>query len=34
MNKNWERDQIDRLVLLQQNKISELKNHIESNSTK
>ena len=34
MNKNWERDQIDRLVLLQQNKIRELKNHIESNSTK
>ena len=34
MNKNWERDQIDRLVLLQQNKITELKNHIESNSTK
>ncbi|NRT13357.1 2TM domain-containing protein [Flavobacterium sp. 14A] len=34
MNKNWERDQIDRLVLLQQNKITELKDHVENTSNK
>lgn len=28
MNKNWEREQIDRLVALQEKKISELSNHI------
>ncbi|MEN9908014.1 MAG: hypothetical protein RLZZ540_1163 [Bacteroidota bacterium] len=28
MNKNWEREQIDRLVALQEKKIEELKNHI------
>ncbi|MEZ7499989.1 2TM domain-containing protein [Flavobacterium sp. Arc3] len=28
MNKNWERDQIDRLVALQQNKIAELQSQI------
>jgi hypothetical protein len=28
MNKNWEREQIDRLVLLQKNKIAELKTQI------
>jgi protein-S-isoprenylcysteine O-methyltransferase Ste14 len=28
MNKNWERDQIDRLVALQQKKITELETHI------
>ena len=30
MNKNWERDQIDRLVALQQKKIEQLKLKIES----
>ncbi|MBE0392608.1 membrane protein YdbS with pleckstrin-like domain [Flavobacterium sp. 7E] len=29
MNKNWEREQIDRLVTLQQNKINELQDQIE-----
>lgn len=33
MDKNWERDQIDRLVALQQKKISQLKHQIE-NKTK
>ncbi|MBA0884618.1 2TM domain-containing protein [Flavobacterium undicola] len=28
MNKNWEREQIDRLVALQEKKIAELSNHI------
>jgi hypothetical protein len=30
MNKNWERDQIDRLVALQQKKLAELQTQIES----
>ena len=34
MNKNWEREQIDRLMALQQKKISELQNRINENSTK
>lgn len=35
MNKNWEREQIDRLVDLQQKKIDELKEHLnEENPTK
>lgn len=35
MNKNWEREQIDRLIALQQKKISELeKQIIEDNPTK
>lgn len=29
MNKNWERDQIDRLVALQQKKISQLEHQVE-----
>lgn len=32
MNKNWERDQIDRLVALQQKKISQLERKIENDS--
>ncbi|OOV25519.1 hypothetical protein BXU11_15630 [Flavobacterium sp. LM5] len=32
MNKNWERDQIDRLVALQQKKISQLERQIENES--
>ncbi len=28
MNKNWERDQIDRLVALQKNKLAELQTQI------
>jgi hypothetical protein len=32
MNKNWERDQIDRLVALQQKKIAELEKHIVENT--
>ena len=34
MNKNWERDQIDKLVAKQQQKIEQLHNQIEENSTK
>ncbi|HQE33174.1 hypothetical protein C3L50_07160 [Flavobacterium alvei] len=34
MNKNWERDQIDKLVAKQQQKIVQLHNQIEENSTK
>lgn len=34
MNKNWEREQISRLVALQQKKISEFKTQIEEESTK
>ena len=34
MNKNWERDQIDRLVALQQKKIEQLKSKIEGTNTK
>ncbi|OOG71828.1 2TM domain-containing protein [Flavobacterium sp. A45] len=33
MNKNWERDQIDRLVALQQKKIEQLKSKIEENNS-
>ncbi|MGL2992521.1 2TM domain-containing protein [Flavobacterium sp. TSSA_36] len=32
MNKNWERDQIDRLVALQQKKISQLEREMENDS--
>lgn len=32
MNKNWEREQIDRLVALQEKKIEELKNHLNEES--
>ena len=34
MNKNWERDQIDRLVGKQKQKIDQLQNQIEEDSTK
>ena len=34
MNKNWERDQIDRLVALQQKKIEQLKSKIEETNSK
>jgi hypothetical protein len=34
MNKNWERDQIDRLVLKQQQKVEQLQNQIENDSIK
>ena len=34
MNKNWERDQIDRLVALQQKKITQLQSKIEDNNSK
>lgn len=34
MNKNWERDQIDRLVIKQQQKLEQLQNQIEEISTK
>jgi hypothetical protein len=32
MDKNWERDQIDRLVALQQKKITQLERQIEKES--
>ena len=32
MNKNWEREQIDRLVALQQKRISQLESRIEENT--
>ncbi|WP_348799731.1 2TM domain-containing protein [Flavobacterium adhaerens] len=34
MNKSWERDQIDRLVALQQKKIAQLQSKIEENNPK
>jgi len=34
MNKNWERDQINRLVALQQKKIAQLQLKIEDNNSK
>jgi hypothetical protein len=34
MNKNWERDQIDRLVALQQKKIAELETNITEDTSK
>jgi amino acid permease len=34
MNKNWEREQIDRLVAKQQKKIEQLQNQIEEDSSK
>ncbi|MGO4817857.1 2TM domain-containing protein [Flavobacterium sp. W22_SRS_FP1] len=34
MNKNWEREQIDRLVALQQKKIEELEMHITEDTSK
>ncbi len=34
MNKNWERDQIDRLVAKQKQKIAQLQNQIEEGSSK
>lgn len=34
MNKNWERDQIDRLVALQQKKIEELQSQISDGTPK
>jgi sensor histidine kinase YesM len=34
MNKNWERDQIDRLIALQQKKIEQLKTKIEETNSK
>lgn len=34
MNKNWEREQIDRLVALQQKKITELETHIIEDTSK
>ncbi|TDE02901.1 2TM domain-containing protein [Flavobacterium hiemivividum] len=34
MNKNWERDQIDRLVALQAKKIAELQSNIEEEPSK
>jgi cell division protein FtsW (lipid II flippase) len=34
MNKNWERDQIDRLVALQQKKIAQLESKMEENIKK
>jgi amino acid permease len=34
MNKNWERDQIDKLVAKQQKKIEQLQNQVEDDSTK
>ena len=34
MNKNWERDQIDRLVALQQKKIEELQSQINDGTPK
>lgn len=34
MNKNWEREQIDRLVALQQKKIAELETHIIEDTSK
>jgi cell division protein FtsW (lipid II flippase) len=34
MNKYWERDQIDRLVALQQKKIAQLESKIEENAKK
>jgi Zn-dependent protease with chaperone function len=34
MNKSWERDQIDRLVALQQKKIAQLQSKIEEDNSK
>jgi amino acid transporter len=34
MNKNWEREQIDRLVALQQKRINQLQTQIEKDSSK
>lgn len=34
MNKTWERDQIDRLVALQQKKLAQLQSKIEDNNSK
>ena len=34
MNKNWEREQIDRLVALQKKKIAELESHIIEDTSK
>jgi len=34
MNKSWERDQIDRLVALQQKKIAQLQSKIDENNPK
>ena len=34
MNKNWEREQIDRLVALQAKKIAELQSNIEDDTAK
>lgn len=34
MNKSWERDQIDRLVALQQKKIEQLQSKVEQNNSK
>ena len=34
MNKNWEREQIDKLVTKQQNKMNQLQNQIEEHSSK
>ena len=34
MNKNWERNQIDRLIVKQQEKIHQLQNQIEEESSK
>jgi len=34
MNKNWERDQIERLVALQQKKIEQLKSKIDNTNSK
>lgn len=33
MNKNWEREQINRLMTMQEKKIEQLKNEIENKST-
>ena len=30
MNKNWEREQINRLVAMQENKIEKLKNEVDN----
>jgi hypothetical protein len=34
MNKNWEREQIDKLMLRQANKIEKLKNDLENSNSK
>jgi cell division protein FtsW (lipid II flippase) len=34
MDKNWERDQIERLVALQQKKVAQLQSKIEENNSK